>query len=114
MLTHHSNNYWIQSPTIKRISWLMGADEAIHTVCFFWICAVASDKITWCVSIRQKRRVYDQAVLSVAPLVRQFLIAELSSSNKNNRAYCARLLTVSKLMSVIEKFKRPDKPVIEV
>ena len=101
MLTHSSNNYWIQSSTVTWIDWLMGADEAIHTICFFWICAVASDKITWCVSLRQRRFVYDQAVSSVAPLVSQFRIAELCSSNNNNRAYCARLLAVPKLRSII-------------
>ena len=92
--TYQSNNYLIQPSIFKWIDWLMGADEAIHTVCFFWICAVASDKITWCVSLRQQRCVYDQAGLSVAPLVRQFRIAELCTSNNNNRAHCARLLTV--------------------
>jgi len=93
-LRHQSNNYLIQPSTIKWIGWLMGADKAIHTVCFFWICAVASDKITWCVSLRQQRCIYDQAVSSVAPFVRQLRVAILCPLRNANRAFCARLLTV--------------------
>ena len=59
------------SDNMKAVDWLMGADEAIHTVCLFWIATVEPDKRMRVCEFRQYRPVVVQAVSSVAPLAYQ-------------------------------------------
>ena len=61
---------------LKKVDWLMGAGESIHTVALSWGVAVVSSKKIWCVRRRHQRRVIRQAVSSVAPSSRQRTLKE--------------------------------------
>ena len=54
-----------------RAGWFVGAGESIHTVALAWLVMAVSSENTGCVSRRHRRRIFDQAVSSVAPQICQ-------------------------------------------